>query len=367
MIKNMITSYAPGRVEWLGNHTDYNQGLVLAIALDIGTKIKGHKINSDEIILHSDRFDETYSTTIDNIVPLEAKRWENYPLGVISELKKMGAKIGGFECWIDGELPIGAGLASSAALEVSMAVFLVKLFGIKIDKLDVAKACQMAEHNFAGVKCGLLDQIASLFSQQGCATYIDFQSLCVDNLPLNKDYRFIIVNSLKKHALVRGEYNERRTSCESAAKKLSVESLRLVSQAEVEKNQSLLNEIEFKRAMHITGENGRVKKAIEYMNKNQFSEVGRLMIESHKSSVQYFENSCKELDFLVKSATQIDGCLGARLSGGGFGGATINLVKKDFEQKFRKEISEKFKKEFSISPQILSFAPSGGAWAKSGN
>ncbi len=364
MKKNMITSYAPGRVEWLGNHTDYNQGLVLAIALDIGTKIKGHKINSDEIILHSDRFDETYSTTVDNIVPLEAKRWENYPLGVVSELKKMGAKIGGFECWIDGELPIGAGLASSAAFEVSMAVFLVNLFGIKIDKLDVAKVCQLAEHNFAGVKCGLLDQISSLFSQPNCATYIDFQSLHVDNIPLDENYRFVIVNSLKKHALVRGEFNERRASCESAAKKLSIKSLRLVSQDEIAENQSSLNEIEFKRAMHVTGENERVKKAIEYINKNLFSEVGRLMIESHKSSVEYFENSCEELDFLASEAIKIKGCLGARLSGGGFGGATINLIEKNYESEFKQEISVKFKKEFSITPQILSLAPSGGAWTK---
>lgn len=363
----MITSYAPGRVEWLGNHTDYNQGLVLAIALDIGTKIKGRETNSDEIILRSDRFNETYKTVIDKITPIPSKHWANYPLGVISELKKMSSKIGGFECWIDGKLPIGAGLASSAAFEVSMAVFLTKLFGAKIEKLEAAKACQMAEHNFAGVKCGLLDQISSLFSQPGCATYIDFRSLDVTNIPLDENYKFVIVNSLKKHALVRGEYNERRASCESAAKKLAVESLRLVSQADVINNKSLLSKTEFKRAMHITGENQRVEKAVELINSNHLDEVGKLMIESHKSSVQYFENSCKELDFLVDCAMQIEGCLGARLSGGGFGGATINLVKKDFEESFKEEISKKFKKEFLISPQILSFAPSGGAWAKSEN
>jgi len=360
----MITSYAPGRVEWLGNHTDYNQGLVLAIALDMGTKISGKRTNSNKIILESDRFNETYETTVDKIVPLDGKHWANYPLGVISELQKRGLQIDGFECEIDGRLPIGAGLASSAAFEVSMATFLAGLFKFDIDKLELAKACQAAEHNFVGVRCGLLDQIASIFSQSGCATFIDFKSLEVKNIPLSDKYIFVITNSLKKHALVRGEYNERRASCESAAKKLGVESLRVVDREIINQNKDKLTEIEFKRAMHVAGENERVSKAIELIANHDFKTIGELMFESHRSSMEYFENSCDELNFLVEAASRIEGCLGARLSGGGFGGATINLVKKETENTFKDRISGEYEAKFNVKPQIFSFSPSGGAYCK---
>ncbi len=357
----MITSYAPGRVELLGNHTDYNDGFVLSIAINLGVSIEASKTNTRKIKLRSDKFEKPFETNIGKIEPIKSKHWANYVLGVIDELQIRGNKIEGFSFDIDGNLPIGAGLASSAAFEVATAIALAKMFDIKLSTLELAKICQAAEHNFVGVKCGLLDQISSLFSKKGCCTFIDFRTMQIKNIPISKEYGFVIVNSLKKHALVRGEYNERRASCESAAKKLSVKALRDVDFDTLEKNKGILSEIELKRAMHIVGENGRVLKAIELIGKNQFEKIGELMLESHESSRKYFENSCEELDFLVRKAVSIDGCIGSRLSGGGFGGATINLVKNESIRNFSKRIEKEFRKQFGLKPQIISFESSDGA------
>lgn len=354
-------AYAPGRVEWLGNHTDYNDGFVLAAALDVGTNVKGRKRTDGRIILTSKRFDEAYEIDINQVVPIPEKHWANYPLGVVEELKKAGYKIGGFEAVITGKVPIGAGLASSAALEVSTAIFLKKLYNLEIDNIKLAKMAQSAEHCFAGVRCGLLDQVSSLMSEDGKATVIDFRSLKVKNVTVPDGYKLVIINSGVKHALVAGEYNERRASCEAAAKKLGVAKLRDINNKQLEAGKSKLSEIEYKRAKHIVGENERVLLAIAAMKAHDIEKVGKLMQESHKSSQQYFENSCKELDFIVENAMEQPGCLGSRLSGGGFGGATINLVESDKVDEFSRKMFETYKTKFNIEPLVFVTRPSGGA------
>lgn len=356
-----VKSYAPGRVEWLGNHTDYNEGFVLAAALDVGTSIEGEIQENNKISLTSIRFDETYEIDLEKISPIPEKHWANYPLGVVSEMQKAGFKLQGFKAVITGKVPIGAGLASSAALEVATAVFLKKLFNFTIDDIKLAKIAQAAEHNYAGVRCGLLDQISSLMSHDGKATVIDFRSLKVRNVGVPDGYDLVIVNSGVKHALVAGEYNERRASCEAAAKKLGKKSLREATTQEVEGSRKILGENLYKRAMHITGENERVLQAIEALESGDITKLGELMQLSHQSSQQYFENSCPELDFIVEKAMEQPGCIGSRLSGGGFGGATINLVKSSEVANFGRNLCDLYKSQYGFEPLVFVTRPSGGA------
>ncbi len=372
----IIKSYAPGRVEWLGNHTDYNEGFVLSAALDVGTSFEGSVRDDDKIVIKSIRYNETYESSIKTLAPIPEKHWANYPLGVVAEFIKVGYKISGFEATIDGKVPIGAGLASSAALEVSTAIFLKKAFNIAVDDITLAKMARGAEHNYVGVKCGLLDQISSIFSKKDKATFIDFRSLEVKNIEVPQGYDLVIVNSGAKHALVAGEYNERRQSCENAAKKLGVKFLRDVNTKQLEKrwlgdsktmarqsfdNSVMLTETEYKRAKHIVGENERVIAAIEALGSGNIEKVGDLMNQSHASSQKYFENSCSELDYLVSKASELEGCIGSRLSGGGFGGATINLVKSEMVADFGRSIIEAYQTQYGIEPMVFITKPSGGA------
>jgi len=354
-------AFAPGRVEWLGNHTDYNQGFVLSAALSSGINIEGKSRDDSLVVLHSDQFEGEYRVAIKDIAPIPEKHWANYVIGVVAEFLTADYDISGFDATIHGDVPIGAGLASSAALEVATAFFLKKLNNLVIDDLSLAKMAQSAEHNFAGVRCGLLDQISSIFSKEGKATFIDFRSLEVKNILVPEGYSLIIVNSGVKHALVAGEYNERRQSCENAAKKLDKSFLRDVDSKELNGKRDLLTEIEYKRAKHIVGENERVLAAIDALEKSDIGAVGRLMFESHESSKKNFENSCSELDFLVDAASDIDGCVGARLSGGGFGGATINLVESKLADSFINSIKKEYKNKYGKEPVVIVTVPSGGA------
>lgn len=355
-----IQAFAPGRVEWLGNHTDYNQGYVLSAALESGTTIKGKKREDDMISLYSVRFDEKFETEASKLKPLAEKHWSNYVTGVAAELAKRN-EIGGFEAVIMGDVPIGAGLASSASLTVSTALMLCQLFKIILSKPEMAQMAQAAEHNFAGVKCGLLDQISAIYGVRDQAIFIDFRTLEVKNVQVPKSVELVIVNSGVKHSLVTGEYNERRSSCESAAKKLGKQFLRDIDMKTLERDSSKLNDLEFRRAKHIVGENQRVRSAIEALRANDIARVGQLMLESHSSSMDNFENSISEIDYLISVASSIEGCYGARLTGGGFGGATINLVDTEAIADFGRKISRSYKKRYGFEPEIFVTRPGSGA------
>lgn len=348
----MTKASAPGRVELLGNHTDYNQGFVLAMPLGMKTTIEGESREDGEIIIESELFGEKFQTNISKIKPIPDKHWANYSIGVVAELLNRKIKLSGFSAKIFSDIPIGAGLASSSALEVSTALFLNKLFPFQLDKIELARVAQAAEHNFAGVKCGLLDQISSLFGKAGSAVFIDFKNLKAKNISLPKGYDFVIVNSGVKHKLVAGEYNERRKSCEEAAKLLDVSSLREIDMNDLEKNREKLSDIAFRRAKHVVGENERVKRAVKFISEENMLGLGKLMFLSHQSSIENFENSCKELNFLVERAKKFSDCLGARLSGGGFGGATINLLKSKKTDKFCDTIKKEYQKEFGREASI---------------
>jgi galactokinase len=323
----MLKVFAPGRVELLGNHTDYNEGYVLSFAVDRGITFSGALRMDQKIILHARDMGRTYEGSVAGLRPTEEEGWANYVLGVVAQFLSRGVAVPGFEAEITSTLPMGAGLSSSAALETATAYFLQETLSTAYSKLELARIGQAAEHTYVGVKCGLLDQISSIFSRENQVTFIDCRSFQVQTIPLPVEARFIVANSHAKHALVSGEYNERRASCEAAARALQVPALRDVSVAGLEAAASRLAAVPLRRARHIVGENERVLRAVEALQQNDLALLGRLMFASHESSQNNFENSCPELDILVAAARHAKKCWGARLSGGGFGGATINLLR----------------------------------------
>jgi galactokinase len=327
-----VFAYAPGRAELLGNHTDYNEGYVLAIAVDRGTTITGQARADRQIEIHSRELGKSEAISLDQLLAERVAPWSRYLLGVVDQFRRNDLPVGGFDAEISGNLPLGAGLSSSASLENATVLFLSRLFGAKLDPLQMARLSQKAEHDFVGVRCGLLDQIASLMSQREHATFIDCRTTEVSTVPLDGVASIIIANSNVKHALVGGEYNERRSDCEAAAHALGVKALRDASTEMLRVRRDQLADRIYHRALHITGENERVLAGVAALRQGKLADFGRLMFESHESSRLNFENSCPELDLLVATAHNTPGVLGARLSGGGFGGATINLVEKGREE-----------------------------------
>lgn len=359
----MISTYAPGRAELLGNHTDYNEGLVLSLAINTGTTIQATPLESGELQLESSDLQSSWNGSVDKLEPQKDKdnSWANYMLGVMDELQKRSIRIGGASLKVSSTIPIGAGLSSSAALEIATALTFKKLYPYELADLEIAKVGQASEHRFTGVKCGLLDQISVLMGKANHATYIDCRSFEIRHLPLGTDSVFVIIHSGAKHALTSGEYNERRESCEEAARLLGKNALRDVSSAELEEAKSRLPEQAYKRALHVVGESERVAHAVSYLANHNMEAFGKLMFQSHDSSVAYFENSCEELDILIDLAKAEPGCLGARLSGGGFGGATINLVRKDSVEAFKDTMARAYEAKTNIKPLILETPACDGA------
>ena len=359
---------APGRLELLGNHTDYNQGLVMSLAVDQYVFIASSPRSDGCVELISSAFPEREKFSISELKKNPAAPWADYVKGVLSELRKAGVHFGGFDAAIHGTIPIGAGMSSSAALEVATALSLRQLYPYTVtetgstvppkrdkkgelrslrleEKLNLAKLCQRAENRYVGVQSGILDQISSLFGKQFHAMEIDCQQLSVDHVPMIGDIAILICNSGVKHSLVGGEYNELRQMCESAAKKIGVKTLRAVDSKMFAENKSKLTAREYQCAYHIVGEIQRVIFGAKALREDDFAQFGQYMFQSHESSRDYFGNSTKELDLLVEIARQHPATLGARLTGGGFGGATINLIKRDAIEDFSKHMSAGYKKK----------------------
>ena len=321
------SAYAPGRVELLGNHTDYNRGVVLAAAIDRGLTVAGISRTDDAIILTSVGMRDQIQVSLRDLEPQGAGHWANYPLGVVQEFVRAGFEIRGFVAEISGDLSAGAGLGSSAALEVATAGLLMKLHELQVAPMEVAKLCQHAENEFAGVRSGLLDQAATVFGRAGEVVYLDCQKEEIRTLPFPVDCALVIADSGSKHALHQSLYNTRREECAAAADALGVESLREVTPEHLELGGGSLDPVLHRRATHIVGENDRVWRALEALEAGEAEALGALMNASHESSRINFENSTPELDHLVTQARALSGVFGARLSGGGFGGATVSLVR----------------------------------------
>lgn len=362
-----IVAYAPGRVEVLGNHTDYNEGFVLSAAINFGTFFACAPRTDDTCRLTAGDLMQEVSFPVDHPQASPEQPWANYVKGVCAGLGARGTLSHGFDGLFYSNVPQGSGLSSSAALEMSAALALEKLYKITVDSLSLARIGQMAEHRYAGVKCGLLDQISSLFGKTGTLVETDFRTLVVKHVPLGKGACFLMCNTHAKHALVDGEYNQRRAACETAAAYFAqvlphpVRALRDVSWQEWEAHRAGLPEVIARRAAHPIGENERVRRGARLLAKKDLAGFGQLMYESHESSRTLFENSCPELDALVAAARQLPGVLGARLSGGGFGGSVVALVAPNQADAIGPALSADYQRTFGKPCDTCTLIPSDGA------
>jgi len=362
-----VMAHAPGRVEVLGNHTDYNEGYVLSAAIDCGTFFLAAPAVDGECRLYAADLKQECRFPVADPAPSKTMSWANYVKGVLSGLRGKRPVNKGFVALFGGNVPLGAGLSSSASLEMCSGLALARLYGMTVAPLDLAKIGQAAEHHYAGVKCGLLDQISSLFGRENALVMSDFRTLDVQTVPLGPEACFLVCNTAVKHALVESEYNERRERCEEAARYFAtvlphpVTHLRDVSWAELEAYRAAMNPAVAKRAAHIIGENTRVLKGRELLGKHDLSAFGRLMFESHESSRTQFENSCRELDVLVDVAKTIPAVLGARLSGGGFGGSVVVLVRVGDAADVAARLAAAYKKALGHPCTTMIIRPSGGA------
>lgn len=365
-------AYAPGRIEVLGNHTDYNEGYVFSAAIDKGTFFAASPAEDDTVTLVALDINggETYSCKLADVKKVESgSTWANYPLGTFNWLfDGEPAKAGkGFKAVFGGNIPLGAGLSSSAALEMSTVLALAAIYGIEKDKTTLAKIGQKAEHTFAGCPCGLLDQASSLYGKEGSLVKSDFRYCQFENVDLGPTVAFMMVKSNAKHALVDGAYASRRQACEDAAKyfagvlKHPVTHLRDVSCAEWILYRGGLSETTAKRAIHPIGEDERVLTGAALLEKGDLAGFGSLMFDSHESSRNWFENSCEELDTIVDAAKAIPEVLGARLSGGGFGGSCCLLVKPEAADKIAAAITAAYKTAYGDEPVCALIKPSAGA------
>ncbi len=356
---------APGRLELLGNHTDYNQGLVLSIAVDKYIFIASSPRTDGKITLVSSSFPQKESFASDDLRKNPEAPWADYVKGVLEQLRKRQIHFRGFNAAVHGTIPLGAGLSSSAAIEVATALSVRRLYPFKLtstgtvappkpnkqgelpdlsvaEKIEIAKVCQAAENQYVGVQSGLLDQISSLFGKEFHAMELDFQSLHVEYVPMLGEIAIVMCNTGVKHELVAGEYNELRRQCEAAAQALGVKHLRAVDVRFLAANKGRLTERQYQCAYHILGEIQRVVFGSHALREGDFAQFGEYMFQSHESSRDFFKNSTGELDLLVELARSHSGCLGARLTGGGFGGATINLVKRAQVDDFSRAIAAQY-------------------------
>ena len=364
-------AYAPGLIEVLGNHTDYNEGFVFSAAIDKGTFFAASPADDDKITLVALDMDETYEVELSAVAPVKSgMTWANYPLGTFNWLfegRPTEANLG-FKAVFGGNIPLGAGLSSSAALEMATVLALQKIYGTSFGRTELAKIGQKAEHTFAGCPCGLLDQASSLYGKAGALVKSDFRSNEFETVNLGDKVAFMMVKSNAKHALVDGAYASRRQACEDAAKyfagvlkKGGVTHLRDVTAAEWILYRGGLSETTAKRAIHPIGEDERVLQGASLLAKGDLKGFGALMYDSHESSRNWFENSCEELDAIVDAAKAIPEVYGARLSGGGFGGSCCLLVNPAAADKIAAQISKEYKAKFGDEPVCSVIQPSDGA------
>ena len=358
-----VAAIAPGRVEIMGNHTDYNGGFVLPAALDRGSVVAGGRAD-DEIVLYAANLHRAARFSASQLQKNEDEPWANYVIGVVDQLQKAGVPIGGFHASIYSDVPSGAGLSSSAALEVSTALFLQQLYPFDLDKMAIARLCQKAENEYVGVNCGILDQFSSIFGQQESLLFLDCLTLEHDTIQLGwPDVAIVICDSAVSHALTGGDYNTRHAECMAAAAFFGKKLLREVTWEEFIEREDKLPVNQRMRARHVLAENQRVLAMRTAAQAADAAEVGRLLAEGHASCRDLFENSTAELDFLVDTAVKIEGCIGAKLTGGGWGGCTVNLVHANAVESFSQELTSHYAERFGLTAFVYPCRAAAGAHA----
>ena len=352
-----ITVRAPGRINIIGEHTDYNEGFVLPAAVPSAIYFAIGRRNDNKVKLISTDFNQECEFSLDDTQKPDYQ-WASYILGVTQIIKSMGYKFGGYNCVFGGDIPVGSGMSSSAALECGTAFGISHLYDLNISSLDIAKIGQRSEHEYVGVKCGIMDQYASVFGKIGKCIKLDCRSL--QHEYANADIKgcvFILTNTMVKHSLASSEYNKRRSEVEEGVEKVKrlhpeVNSLRDCTLDMLDEVKTSISETIYRRCRFVIEENSRVTRACELLNNGEIEEFGKLIYQSHNGLSQMYEVSCKELDFLVAQTESLDYVLGSRMMGGGFGGCTISLVKADKVDEYKKTIAKAYKNEFNIDPQF---------------
>jgi galactokinase len=358
---------APGRVNLIGEHTDYNDGFAMPAAIEFYCWVAIAPRDDRKLDLYSEEFSASAEADLASPAIAPTKSWSDYPIGVAVELEKAGIRLRGANLLIESEVPIGAGLSSSAAIEVATALALADLAGAtSLDRVQLARLCRKAENEFVGARVGIMDQFVSLHGQKDHALLLDCRSLTFESLAIPDSVKLVICNTMVKHELAFGEYNRRRADCEEAVRRLAtvlpgIRALRDVNLVQLEQHRALLSDVIYKRALHIVSEDERVLDSAQALRAGDIERFGKRMGESHRSLRDLYEVSCRELDLMVDLAYQQKGVYGARMTGGGFGGATINLVDARYAGEFKEKIGRAYQKETGLMPQIYICKPAEGA------
>ncbi len=357
---------SPGRVNVIGEHTDYNNGFVLPAAIDKAIYVGLSKRDDDKILLYSEEFAQAHETTVAEVA-ITDKQWPNYILGVVDQLNKRGFKISGFNLNIDGDVPVGAGLSSSAAVECATAFGLNHCFDLGIDKMELALIGQKAEHTFAGVMCGIMDQFASVFGKAGHVIRLDCQSLQYAYVPISMEgFKLLLLNTNVKHSLSSSEYNTRRQECAEGVRLLQqagepVESLRDANLTMVTKHLKERNQVVYRRCKYIVEENQRLLMACDALEASDLHTLGLNMYGSHDGLQHEYEVSCPELDFLVDAVRGHEAVIGARMTGGGFGGCTLNIVREDSIDALVADLGQRYKAAMGLDLTAYVATPDNGS------
>ena len=353
-----VLFFSPGRVNLIGEHTDYNGGFVLPCALNYGTYLLIRRIKSAELRFSTLNFKDDEEIVLKGLFINKSKKWINYPLGVINEFIKKGAQISGLEFLYFGDVPNGAGLSSSASIEMVTAVALNELFSSGLSTLDMVKMCQKAENEFVGMNCGIMDQFAVGFGKKNHAIFLNCDTLDYENIPVVlQDCSLIITNTNKRRGLTDSKYNERRAECDKAVELLQAyKPLKNLSQLNTDEihllEQFISDPVVRKRAKHVISENGRVTEAVKVLKENNVGRFGELMNLSHDSLRDDYEVTGIELDTLVYEGRKLPGVIGTRMTGAGFGGCTVSFVKNSDSAKFMKDLSTAYLKKTGLVPDF---------------
>ena len=362
-----IQIFSPGRINLIGEHTDYNNGFVLPAAIDLGIYMILGKAYDQSTMISMD-FEDSYRFSVrDDLVPIPGGGWKNYILGVVQQIKLAGKEIGEFNIVFGGDIPIGSGLSSSAALENAAGVGLNALFGLGFRRMHLLKMSQKAEHDFAGVRCGIMDQFASMMGEENKAILLDCETLNYSLYPMILDeYTLLLCNSNVAHNLASSEYNIRRAQCEEGVSVLqkyypNISTLREVSPEMLDKHEPEIDTITMKRCKYVLNENDRVHQFASDLKNGDLESAGKVLYNGHEGMKSEYEITCDEIDFLVDFTKARHEVLGARMMGGGFGGCTINLIKSEYINTFIKEIDTAYSTRWNIKMTPIEVGISGGA------
>lgn len=343
---------SPGRVNIIGEHLDYNEGFVLPAAIDKAIYVAVSKRQDDSIHLHSVDYNENFEVSLSEIKPTET--WSTYILGVVDQLIKKGYKISGFNLVLDGDVPVGAGLSSSAAVECATGFALNELFSLGLEKMEMVKIAQNAEHAFAGVRVGIMDMFASMFGKKDHVIKLDCRSLEYEYKPFKLEgYKTVLFNTNVKHSLSSSEYNTRRKQCEQGVAWVKERHPEVTALRDVDMN--MLNEcvlpkdeIIYKRCKYVVEEIGRLLAGCDDLDKGDIKALGQKMFRTHEGLSKEYEVSCEELDFLVDAVKNNEDVLGARMMGGGFGGCTINIIKEEAIESLQEKLAKEYKEAMGL-------------------